>query len=68
LRRSGCKGPLRRAASLKTRLWRIEADQPDLPRLALNHDGVAVHNPDCFRLDRLSGRSHGKARKDESKG
>ena len=62
LRRLSGKGPLRRTASLKARLRRVEAEQPDVPRMAANHDGIAVHNLDCFRLNRVGGRSRGNAR------
>src|SRR3954468_6344479 len=39
LRRFGCKGPLRCAASLKARLRCVEAEQAGLPGMAANDDG-----------------------------
>jgi hypothetical protein len=62
LRRLSCNGPLRCTARLKARLWCVESEQADLPSMAANHDGVAVLNLDCSRLDRVGGRSRGNAR------
>ncbi len=62
LRRLSCNGPLRCTASLKARLRCVESEQADLPSMAANHDGVAIHNLDCSRLDRVGGCRRGNAR------